>query len=128
MTVPLRVQVRHKINPSGLQEVTLQLEGSLDNSTVAVLDTQLNGALETKPALLVFDLAGLRFVTSTGIRLFVLAAKRQKAHQGQTSFTNLQPQIREVFAIMGSLPDMRVFKDQAELDAYLLTRQQAHGA
>lgn len=108
-------------------EATLQLEGSLDNSTVSMLETHLNGALDTKPALLVFDLTGLKFVTSTGIRAFVLAAKRQKANQGQTSFTNLQPQIKEVFAIMGSLPDMRVFKDQAELDAYLMTRQQSYG-
>lgn len=121
------VHTHHKSNLAGQMEATLLLEGSLDNSTVAILQSHLDGTLEAKPAVLVFDLAGLRFVTSTGIRTFVLAAKRQKAHQGQTSFINLQPQIKEVFAIMGSLPDMRVFKDQSELDAYLLTRQRSHG-
>jgi len=90
------------------------------------LEERLNSALENKPARLVFDLAGLKFATSIGIRLFLLAGKKQRAHQGQVSFVNLQPQIREVFDIMGSMPDMQVFANQAELDAYLLARQRTH--
>lgn len=124
----LNVKIHHKTNCASQSEVTLALEGNLDNSTVAVLEDRLDSAQGHKPTQLVFDLAGLRFVTSVGIRLFLLAAKKQKAHQGRVSFVNLQPQIKEVFEIMGSIPDMQVFASQAELDAYLLARQRTHQA
>jgi len=119
----LSTHVRQKSNATGQSEITLALEGNLDNSTAASLEAELTGALASKPAQLIFDLASLKYVTSAGIRLFFMAMKQQKQHGGQASFVNLQPQIKEVFAIMGSLPDTQVFRDQAELDAYLIARQ-----
>ena len=122
----LTTNIRQKSNAAGQSEVTLSLEGSLDNSTVASFEPQLNEALASKPAQLIFNLADLKFVTSAGMRLFFLAMKQQKQHGGQASFVNLQPQIKEVFAIMASMPDVRIFRDQAELDAYLLARQKTY--
>ena len=122
----LTITVRPKQNPTGPSEVTLALAGNLDNSTVASLEAKLLPVLAGKPQQLILDLAALKFVTSAGIRLFLIAAKQQKQHGGRIAFVNLQPQIKEVFAIMGSIPDMRIFKDQAELDAYLLARQRTY--
>ena len=122
----LTTNIHQKTNAAGQNEVTFSLEGNLDNSTVASLESKLNEALASKPAQLIFDLAGLKYVTSAGIRLFFLAMKQQKQHEGRASFVNLQPQIKEVFAIMGSMPDLQIFRDQAELDAYLIARQKTH--
>ena len=116
----LTITRHQKANAAGQSEVTLALDGHLDNSTVASLDVELRPTLAAHPAQLIFDLAGLKFVTSAGIRAFFVALKQQKQHGGHVSFVHLQPQIQEVFDIMGKLPDMRVFKDKAELDAYLL--------
>ena len=121
----LNINVAQKIN-AGRVEVTLALDGNLDNSTAATLEAKLTPTLATNPAQVIFDLARLKFVTSAGIRLFFVAVKHQKQHGGQASFVHLQPQIKEVFAIMGELPDIRIFKDQAELDAYLLARQRTY--
>jgi len=121
----LNINVAQKTN-AGRVEVTLALDGNLDNSTVATLEAKLTPTLATNPAQVIFDLARLKFVTSAGIRLFFVAVKHQKQQGGQVSFVNLQPQIKEVFAIMGELPDIRIFKDQAELDAYLLARQRTY--
>ena len=122
----LTINTRQKNNAAGQSEVTLALEGNLDNSTVATLEQKLSPALAGNPAHLIFDLAALKFVTSAGIRLFFMAMKQQKQNGGLASFVNLQPQIKETFAIMGSLPDVKIFRDNAELDAYLLTRQRTH--
>ena len=121
----LNINVAQKTN-AGRVEVTLALDGNLDNSTVATLEAKLTPTLATNPAQVIFDLARLKFVTSAGIRLFFVAVKHQKQNGGQVSFVHLQPQIKEVFAIMGELPDIRIFKDQAELDAYLLARQRTY--
>ena len=122
----LTITTREQTNAAAQPIVTLALEGRLDNSTVASLEAKLNPILATKPAQVIFDLAGLKFVTSIGIRTFFIAVKQQKPHGGQVSFVNLPPQIKEVFAIMGSIPDVPIFKDQAELDAYLLARQRTY--
>src|SRR6266550_2582523 len=122
----LTINIRQKSNAAGQPEITLALDGNLDNSTVASLEAKLTPTLAGNPAHLIFDLAALKFVTSAGIRLFFMAMKQQKQHGGQASFVNLQPQIKEVFAIMGSLPGVAIFRDVAELDAYLLSRQRTH--
>ena len=111
----LIINIHQKSNAAAQPEVTLALDGNLDNSTVA------------RPAQLVFDLAALKFVSSAGARLFFMAMKQQKQHGGQTSFVNLQPQIKEVFNIMGSLPNVQIFRNNAELDNYLLGRQRTYG-
>ena len=119
----LTIHTRPKQNAAGQNAITLELEGNLDNFTVASLEAQLQSVLAAKPQQLIFDLAALKFITSAGIKLFLIAAKQQKQHGDQIAFVHLQPQIKDVFSIMGSIADMRIFKDQAELDTYLLTRQ-----
>jgi len=122
----LTINTRQKSNAAGQPEVTLALDGNLDNSTVASLEAKLTPTLAAKPAQLILDLAALKFVTSAGIRLFFVAMKQQKQHGGKVSFVTLQPQIKEVSAIMGSLPDVKIFSNNAELDAYLLGRQRTY--
>jgi anti-anti-sigma factor len=122
----LTTNIRQKTNAAGRSEVTLELDGHLDNSTVASFESKLRPTLDAKPAQLVFDLANLKFLTSAGIRLLFMAVKQQKQHGGQASFVHLQPQIKEVFDIMGSLPDVQIFRSQTELDNYLLARQKTH--
>jgi anti-anti-sigma regulatory factor len=55
-----------------------------------------------------------------------MARKQLKERGGQASFVNMQPQIQEVFEIMKSLPGVAIFKNMAELDAYLAARQRSH--
>ena len=123
----LTINIHRKSNATGQAEVTLALDGHLDNSNVVRLEAQLTPTLAARPAQLIFDLAALKFITSAGIRLFFMAMKQQKQHDGQTSFVNLQPQIKEVFDIMGSLPNVKIFANNAELDAYLVGRQRSYG-
>ena len=91
----LSIRILQKSNAAGQSEVTLALEGNLDNSTAASLEAKLTPTLDSKPAQLVFDLAGLKFVTSAGIRLFLTAMKRQKPHGGQVSFVELAAPLEE---------------------------------
>jgi anti-anti-sigma factor len=103
----------------------LHINGTLDAASTEVVSPALDSILDQHPKELIFDLAGLKYLTSMGYRLFLIALKTQKEHGGTVSFIHLQPQIQEVFSIMGSLNDLRIFADVAELDHYLLARQQA---
>ncbi len=124
----LQVTVQHHPAAGGGDRVTIQLAGSLDSTTVHLLESRLTPAVASRPVQVVFDLGGLNLVTSAGIRLFLLTSKQQKQQGGQVTFVHLQPQIREVFQIIGSVPGTKIFSNTAELDAYLIARQKAHGS
>lgn len=119
-------------HPSGTFSLTLSMRGSqaclaligkLDAATTAFVETELMKVLDGKPTELIFDLGGLRYVTSIGYRLFLIATRDQRAAGGTVSYIHVQPQIQDVFSIMGSLTDMHIFASIDELDQYLLRRQ-----
>ena len=104
----------------------MKLDGSLDTATAPELERRLAPVLAGESRDLVFDLERLKFVSSAGLRVFAVARRRLKERGGQTAFVHLQPQIREVFEIMKSLPGVAIFKDVQELDDYLAARQRMH--
>ena len=73
---------------------------------------------------LVFDLEGLEFITSAGIRVIMAARKRMAEREGSCLLVNLQPQIEQVLEIIKALPNVNIFATVKELDDYLLAQQQ----
>ena len=124
--MPLEILILKAIGDNNPGAVTVKLTGSLDTATAPELERQLAPVLAGQVKHLVFDLAPLKFISSAGLRVFSMARKQLKERGGQTSFVNMQPQIQEVFEIMKALPGVAIFKDMAELDAYLAARQRAH--
>lgn len=123
--MPLDIQIQQDpATPAG--PVTVCLAGSLDTATAPELESRLSPVLAGPTKDLVFDLAKLTFISSAGLRVFSMARKQLKERGGQAGFINMQPQINEVFEIIKALPGVAVFKDVAELDAYLAQRQRAH--
>ena len=123
-TMPLEIKIRQSPGTLKAGATTVALGGSLDTSTAPELERQILPVLNGHVTNLIFDLAELKFISSAGLRIFGAARKRLKERAGQVSFVNMQPQIRNVFEIMESLPGVAVFQNTAELDAYLAARQQ----
>jgi anti-anti-sigma factor len=103
------------------------LTGSLDGSTSHELDAALAPLLDSVHHL-VFDMADLKFVSSAGIRVLLNARKELKANDGTFVMKNLQPQIKKVFEIIGSLPGFEIFSSEKELDSYLAAMQKKFSA
>ena len=98
---------------------TLRLEGRLDNESVADLDREVDKILDSPLKVLVFDLGGLEYVTSSGLRTFFRAQKSLKQRAGKVLFLNLQAQVQKVFDIVKAADLDAVFRSVRELDAYL---------
>jgi len=124
--MPLEIQLKKSIDAANSGTVTVELAGSLDTATAPELESQLAKVFEGKPTDLVFDLAGLKFVSSAGLRVFADSRKKLKESGGQAAFVNMQPQIQEVFEIIKALPGVAIFKSYAEMDEYLAARQARH--
>jgi anti-anti-sigma factor len=126
--MPLEIQIKKSTNPLQQNGLTIELTGSLDTATSPELERQLATAVTDQINQLVFDLAKLKFISSAGLRVIAAARKRMKERGGQLSCVHMQPQIQEVFDIIKALPGMAIFKDYAEMDAYLAARQRTHQA
>jgi anti-anti-sigma factor len=124
--MPLEIQIQQNIGDRKTGAVTVKLAGSLDTATAPELERRLLPVLAGPVKDLVFDLAQLKFISSAGLRVLTVARKQLKERGGQPAFVNPQPQIKEVFDIMQSLPGVPIFQDLAELDAYLAARQRSH--
>ena len=124
--MPLDIQIKKNIDAARSGTVTVELAGSLDTATAPELERQLAPVLDMELTDLVFDLAGLKFISSAGLRVFANSRKRLKERGGQAAFVNMQPQIHEVFEIIRSLPGVAIFKTFDEMDEYLAARQSLH--
>jgi len=98
---------------------TLRLSGRLDNETAADLDRELGPVLESALKVLVFDLGGLEYTTSAGLRSFMSAQKNMSQRAGKVLFVNVQAPVQKVFDIVKAVNLATVFRNVQELDAYL---------
>jgi anti-anti-sigma factor len=82
--------------------MVLQLAGRLDQDTCdgfrADLLKQVEAATRIGGAV-VLDLSGLEYVSSAGLRCFMLASRQAKQHQCRIFVANLQPMVSEIFEI-----------------------------
>ena len=82
--------------------VVLRVEGRLDQDTCGGFTTELmscvDGAVREGGAI-VLDLSPLEYVSSAGLRCFMLASREAKAHHGRIFVAALQPMVAEIFAI-----------------------------
>jgi anti-sigma B factor antagonist len=121
--MPLEIQILQNLSLRNPGSLTVKLIGSLDTATAPELEHELGPVMNRCGKDLMFDLAGLKFISSAGLRVFSIVRKQLKERGGQASFINMQPQITEVFEIIKALPGVGVFASEAEFDSYLAARQ-----
>jgi anti-anti-sigma factor len=82
---------------------TLSLTGRLDGLSSPDLEQQVTALVASGVRTLTFDLSSLDYVSSAGLRVFIIAAKKLKASGGAAQFASLTPAVRDVFHISGLL-------------------------
>ena len=92
------------------------LEGRLDFGAAAGFQAQLERVLAqagTAPAGVIIDCAGLDYVSSAGLRVFLLAARASQRTGLAFALCALKPAVREVFDVSGFSRVIAVFTDRA---------------
>ena len=103
--------------------VQLMITGSLDTDTALQFDNFVATEIVADAKLVVLNMKDLEYVSSAGIRSVFKLAKKVKSNGGKVAAANRQPQIAKVFEIVKALPDMQIFKNDAEMDEYLAAVQ-----
>jgi len=78
--------------------------GRLDSVSSGELERRLVGHLDAGERRLVVDLAGVEYISSAGLRVLLLLAKRLKPPAGALVLCGLGPSVRTVLELAGFLP------------------------
>ena len=82
--------------------VVVQVGGRLDQDTCGAFTDQIGAVVEAaarEGGAVVLDLSGLEYVSSAGLRCFMLASRQAKAQHGRIVVAALQPMVAEIFEI-----------------------------
>lgn len=111
------------LNPRSIADVlVLAPAGRLDHESVDAfltgLKPQLDAAFDAGHGVL-FDLSGLEYVSSAGLRCFMLAAKQANAKNARMAVAAPRPVVAEIFEISRFNMVFRVFPGVREALAFL---------
>lgn len=93
--------------------VVLEIDGRVDASTAPAFEQQVLGLIGSGTKRLVIDGSRMAYISSAGLRVFLMAAKRLNPPQGRFTIGALQAQVREVFDIAGFSSVLSIYDDRA---------------
>lgn len=98
------------------QGVTVvHLKGRLDGSTSAQADKYLvDHSASSDNASVLIDASELEYMSSAGLRVLLMAAKRAKSSQGQIALAEPQDGVRQVLEISGFTSILDIHPTRAE--------------
>lgn len=94
--------------------LVIQTFGRLDSGTAPAFEKHLVERLEQGVQALVIDFGPLDYISSAGLRVLLMTAKRIKQSNGRMAMCNLSDSIHQVLEISGFLTILTVCSDRDE--------------
>ncbi len=83
------------------EEVVITVSGRLDTSSSPEFEKEISPALNSDEKAFQINCSNLDYISSSGLRLFLMAQKMVTAKKGSLRLTGLKPEIQEIFNITG---------------------------
>ncbi len=87
----------------------LTIDGRIDTSTSTGFESAVDQLFTHGEKNLIFNCSGLHYISSSGLRVFLVAQKKTIAQGGKLFLCNMLPSIREIFVISGFSTIFRIF-------------------
>lgn len=84
------------------------IAGQVNSANASGLESQLLALVDNGEHQWVLDLGRLEYISSAGLRVMLMLAKRIRENQGQLVLCGMHPHVREVFDISGFLAILTV--------------------
>ena len=82
-------------------QVVVSLSGRIDSTAAVEFEEQLIEIIDQGNNTMVVDFLNIQFISSAGLRVLLLAAKKVKPYGGKLHLCNMSKDVREVFDISG---------------------------
>lgn len=99
---------------SAAQAQIVALQGQINSTNAATTEAEIFAVLSAEQKNLLLDFSALDYISSAGLRMVLVIAKRLKQDGGKLVLCSMQPAIREVFDVSGFLAILNVTADRNE--------------
>lgn len=90
----------------------INIDGRLDTINYPVLERKLMEMIDAGDIRLLINLAKMDYVSSSGLRILLMALKRITIAKGKFALCSLQENIREIFEISGFTNIFEIYPDE----------------
>jgi len=99
----------------------LSISGRLDAVSAVEADKDFNSVIDEGHETLLVDLSALNYISSAGLRVLLVVAKRIQQNNGKVVLCALSENVKEVFEISGFSSIFRIFPTNEEAVKFLKT-------
>jgi anti-anti-sigma factor len=92
----------------------IELEGRLDAVTSPELEDKVFSLMETGEKDFLFDFSRLDYISSAGLRVLLLAAKKTEPAGGRVVLSSLKEPIQEIFNVSGFSRIFSIYSSRGE--------------
>jgi anti-sigma B factor antagonist len=93
------------------EHLVVTLQGRLDTTQADAVEKKIIEILDQNHNYIIFDCTEMDYISSSGLRIFLIAQKRMMATAGQLKLCNLQAGIQEIFDMSGFSMIFNIFPD-----------------
>ncbi len=79
--------------------VCLKINGRLDAESAPEAETTVKGILKEGKHRLLFDLSGMEYISSAGLRIILMTVKELQLKKGKVVLSALTPYVKEIFDV-----------------------------
>jgi len=90
------------------------INGRLDTTNYPVLEKKLMEMIDTGQVRLLISLSQMDYVSSSGLRILLMALKRITVAKGKFALCSLQENIKEIFEISGFTNIFEIYDNEEE--------------
>ncbi|RGE45667.1 anti-sigma factor antagonist [Comamonas testosteroni] len=92
----------------------IALQGQVNSSNAATVETEVLDVVQKGARNVLLNMTELSYISSAGLRVVLVLAKRLKQAGGKLVIYGMQPHVREVFDVSGFLAILNVTATRAE--------------
>jgi anti-anti-sigma factor len=95
--------------------IVLKIKGRIDTIHSVELETELNQLFESGEKQFILNCGQMNYISSSGLRVFLVAQKKVISLKGKLYLCDLQPAIQEIFRISGFSNLFKIYDTQEEI-------------
>ncbi len=92
------------------EQITLYIEGEIDGTNADEFEEQLRAAAD-KTDNIVVDLSKLEYISSAGLRSFLMIQKQMKRQAGSMCLVHVNDEVMAIFTVTGFIKLLNIKED-----------------
>lgn len=92
----------------------ININGRIDSTNYAEFEKQINQLFSSGETNIIINCKGLKYISSSGLRVFLIAQKKATAVNGKLFLCEMDPSIKEIFVISGFSTIFDIFETMEE--------------